>query len=122
MRYFFYLIFLLSQTVAIATPISSDVIKLTVHQTPIGQSVYVLDINPSETHIIAAHANDQLPGRQTLSQIAKNYEAVAGINGGFFRFTLDQNGFPAGILKIDDDWYGVSYRKRAAIGWRLGDP
>ena len=117
---FFLLFFSLSLSPAFAVPHGEE-IKLTTHQTPIGQSVYVLDIDPHRTQIVAAHANDQLPGRQTLSQMAKNFGALAGINGGFFRLSVDKNGFPAGVLKIDEDWYGVSYQKRAAIGWRVGE-
>lgn len=105
-----------------ATPLSSEVINWKMHQTPVGQTVYVLDINPDQTHIVAVHAENQLPGRQTLSQIAKSHGALAGINGGFFRFNLHQNGFPAGILKIGENWYGVSYRSRGAIGWSRDKP
>ncbi|MEY3182385.1 MAG: hypothetical protein RLZ35_370 [Pseudomonadota bacterium] len=105
-----------------ATPLSSDVIRWTVHQTLIGQTVYVLEVDPNQTKIVAVHAENQLPGRQTLSQMAKSHGAIAGINGGFFRFNINQNGFPAGILKIEDNWYGISYQPRAAIGWSPGIP
>jgi hypothetical protein len=100
-----------------AAPLSSQIISWKMHQTPVGQTVYVLEVNPSQTRIVAVHANNQLPGRQTLSQMAKSNGALAGINGGFFRFNPYQNGFPAGVLKIGKDWYGVSYRTRGAIGW-----
>jgi len=105
-----------------AAPLSSDVINWKMHQTPVGQTVYVLEINPLQTRIVAVHADNQLPGRQTLSQMAKAHGALAGINGGFFRFNLYQNGFPAGVLKIGENWYGVSYRSRGAIGWSQDKP
>jgi hypothetical protein len=105
-----------------AAPLSSEVIGWKIHQTPVGQTVHVLDINPHQTHIVAVHADNQLPGRQTLSQMAKFHGALAGINGGFFRFNFFQNGFPAGVLKIKENWYGVSYRSRGAIGWSHNTP
>lgn len=98
---------------------STPAVQLTTHTTPIGQTVYVLDIDPQQTHIIAAHANAQIFGRSTLSQIAKTHQAIAGINGGFFRMSAPNNGFPAGILKIQDDWYGIAYHPRGAIGWNV---
>ena len=105
-----------------AAPLSSEVLNWKIHQTPVGQTVYVLEINPQHTRIVAVHADNQLPGRQTLSQMAKFHGALAGINGGFFRFNLYQNGFPAGVLKIGENWYGVSYRSRGAIGWGQHKP
>lgn len=101
----------------VAAPLSSEIINWKIYQTPIGQTVYVLEINPTQTRIVAVHADNKIPGRQTLSQMAQEHGALAGINGGFFRFNPYQNGFPAGVLKIREKWYGISYRPRGAIGW-----
>lgn len=96
-------------------------VSLEVHQTPIGQSVTVLTIDPKQTRVIAIHANQQILGRAPLSQMAKQYGALAGINGGFFRLSQTNNGFPAGILKIQSQWYGIAYRNRGALAWNASD-
>lgn len=80
-------------------------------------NIHVLEIDPSKLTIVAAHAKDSARGRESLENIAKRHGALAAINGGFFRRGLDADGLPAGVLKIKGQWYGLAYRKRAAIGW-----
>ncbi len=85
--------------------------------TPEKQTIHVLEIDPSRLTIKAAHAKEKAIGRETVSAIAKRHKAIAAINGGFFRMGEFIDGLPAGILKIQDQWYGIAYRPRGAIGW-----
>ncbi len=85
--------------------------------TPAQQNVQILKVDPARLRIIAAHANGKALGRESIATIAKRYHAIAAINGGFFKSGEIGDGLPAGILKIRNQWYGVAYRSRAAIGW-----
>lgn len=51
--------------------------------------------------------------RETVAFLANRYGAVAAVNGGFW----NRSGEPAGILKINDYWYGTPSKPRCAIGW-----
>lgn len=75
-------------------------------------SIHVLTVDPKEHAIQPARA---LKGLEPVLHIAKRNGAVAAINGGFFQ----ENGRPAGILKINNVWYGTPYKPRGAIGWTL---
>lgn len=90
--------------------------------TPDNQIVHVLDVDPSELDMISAHANDQVLGREALPEIAKRHRAIAAINGGYFLGDPFTDGLPAGILKINNRWYGIAYRLRGAIGWSNQKP
>jgi len=81
------------------------------------QSAHILEVDPKRLEITAAHANDVAQGRETVASIAKRHHAIAAINGGFFKGGEMTDGLPAGILKIQGQWYGIAYRPRGAIGW-----
>jgi len=85
--------------------------------TALQQSVHVLKVDPSLLSITAAHAKEQALGRETVAAIAKRHKAIAAINGGFFKSGEAIDGLPAGVLKIQSQWYGIAYRSRGAIGW-----
>lgn len=74
-------------------------------------SIHVLTIDPKEHSIIPVKAN----GRETVTALAERYGALAGLNGGFWQL----DGSPAGILKINNRWYGTPIKPRGAIGWSL---
>lgn len=92
-------------------------LKYLKHITTAQQVVHILQADPEFINISAAHANEQAIGRETVSIIAKQHDAVAAINGGFFKMGEFIDGLPAGVLKIKGQWYGISYSSRAAIGW-----
>jgi exopolysaccharide biosynthesis protein len=77
-------------------------------------SVHVLSVDPNEHSISAVKASFDT-GRETVQDLAKFYEATAGINGGFWK----TNGDPAGILKIEGTFFGLPNKPRGAIGWSL---
>lgn len=72
----------------------------------------VFEIDPLKYAIIPAKAI----GRETVLSIANRKGALLAINGGFF----SRDGLPAGILKIQGEWYGLPTKPRGAIGWRAG--
>jgi hypothetical protein len=85
--------------------------------TSLKQTIHLVEIDPSKLNIIPAHAKEKALGRETVTAIAKRYKAIAAINGGFFKRGEWVDGLPAGILKINGQWYGIAYRARGAIGW-----
>ncbi len=83
----------------------------------IPQSIHVLEVNPNVCHIIPARALDQSVGRENVLSLSKRKKAIAAFNGGFFEIGKHE-GAPAGILKIDNKWYGLPTKPRGAIGWK----
>lgn len=78
--------------------------------------IHVLTIDPTKVKIIAARAQD---GLESVENIAKHFNAIAAVNGGYFRLneTLSLHAVPAGVLKIANQWHGIAYKSRGAIGW-----
>lgn len=81
-------------------------------------SVHVLIVNPNEQMIMPVRAEGDEVKRETVFTLAERHQAVAAINGGFWK----QNGDPAGALKIDNHWLGTPIKPRGAIGWSLINP
>jgi uncharacterized protein YigE (DUF2233 family) len=79
-------------------------------------SVHILEVDPLLTKIVSAHAYNQALGRQTVLELAKNNQALAAINGGFYRGGKWE-GLPSGILKIQNTWFALPYKARGAMGW-----
>lgn len=79
-------------------------------------TAYVLEVDPQKYWIFPAHAHDHAIGRQTVQEIAEEHQAIAAINGGFFK-SKPIDGLPAGILKINHQWFGWPEKARGAIGW-----
>jgi len=79
-------------------------------------SAHVLRVNPSKVSIQPVKALPGCLGRETVSAIANRYNALAAVNGGFF----EENGTPAGVLKIWDYWFSDPKRMRGTIGWNHG--
>lgn len=115
MHYLFILFLFLSAPVfADLSKEGLDYQKITTEKS---QIVHILNIDPSKFQIILRHAKNQAKGVETLETLAQEHQALAAINAGFFHMEDDMKGLPAGILKIDDRWYGIAYTNRAAIGW-----
>jgi exopolysaccharide biosynthesis protein len=74
-------------------------------------SIHVLVVDPKEHEIAPVKAL----GRESVATLAQRYGACAAVNGGFWK----KDGSPAGILKINFQWYGTPVKPRAAIGWSL---
>lgn len=101
---------------------ASDTLPYQTFKTPAKQTVHVLTVDPKRFEIRLTHADNTALGRATLSDIAKKHRATAAINGGFFKIGAKIDGLPAGILKIQGQWYGIAYRDRAALGWSTRNP
>jgi exopolysaccharide biosynthesis protein len=87
------------------------------HQSRDSQIIHVLTIDPQLFILKSVHANDTVQGIETVETLAKRTNAIAGINGGFFRMGEKMDGLPAGVLKIDNLWFGLAYKNRGALGW-----
>lgn len=81
------------------------------------QIIHVLTVDPKLINIKLVRAKDFKSSRETVVDIARHYNAIAAINGGFFRVNEYGEGLPAGLLKVDHQLYGIAYKPRAAIGW-----
>lgn len=80
--------------------------------------IQVLTLDPKRVKIVAVRAHETGDSIATVGIIAKHFNALAAINGGFFRLNeTDNNWVAAGALKIDNQWHGIAYQSRGAIGW-----
>lgn len=80
-------------------------------------SVHVARFKPGHGRIVLAKARDYSLGRETVSSISAREKALLAINASFFVMEDKFAGIPAGMLKIQDDWYGVPRLPRAVLGW-----
>lgn len=71
--------------------------------------IHVLIVNPNEHEIVPVKAKE----RETVLSLASEHNALAAINGGFWKV----DGTPAGALKIDNHWIGFPSKPRGAVGW-----
>ncbi len=77
-------------------------------------NVHLLTVDPRE-HIIAPVRASSPTGRETVQSLAERYGAIAAINGGFW----EENGNPAGILKMNGILLAAPRKPRGAIGWSM---
>jgi hypothetical protein len=78
--------------------------------------INLLRLDLTKVRLDVHHAFDKAIGVEPTSVIAKNHNAVAAINAGFFR--LDKSEFagdPAGLLMIDGRLLSESERNRATL-------
>lgn len=82
-------------------------------------TIHVVTVDPTKFKIIAARAQDVGAGLESVTTIGQHYAALVAINGGFFRLNDPESpvGVPAGVLRINNHWYGIAYQPRGAIGW-----
>lgn len=79
-------------------------------------SIHILEIDPASYEIKPIKAIDNGIGRESVFSITKRYQALAGINGGFFTIGSLLDGKACGALKIHD-WYALPTKPRGCIGW-----
>lgn len=75
--------------------------------------IHILTVSPKEHTIVPVKASGGEVCTETVATLANRHGAVAAINGGFWKL----NGTPAGILKINHQWFGTPIKPRGAIGW-----
>ncbi|MGE3954011.1 MAG: phosphodiester glycosidase family protein [Parachlamydiales bacterium] len=71
---------------------------------------------PQSVHLLLLEGGERLSiavaeGRAPVSALAA--EALAGVNGGFFK----EDGSPAGGLKREGEWIALPHLPRGAVGW-----
>ncbi len=99
------------------------------------QSIHVLVADPKQVHIKIGIAHDKCASAEKLTAMAKQHNAIAAINGGYFDFgcrnkiqdlvtkILDCLGyssykaFPVFTLKIDNHFFSLSHRFTGTLGW-----
>ncbi len=74
-------------------------------------SVHVLTVNPQEHLIVPVKASEEA-GKETVATLAHRNQAIAAINGGFYK----KNGSPAGALKIHNQWHSIPTHPKGAVG------
>ena len=81
---------------------------------PCAASIHIITIDPTQAVIELVKANNLCNGLTKITTMAKDHNALAGINGGFHQ----SDGTPSGICKIDTTWYTTQKLARAALGWK----
>ena len=71
-------------------------------------TIHILEIDPQHFDLVLATA----PTLTTVSELARQKKAIAGVNGGFF----NKRGSPSAPLKEGPLWSGQSSKKRGAVG------
>lgn len=82
------------------------------------QLVQTVTVNPEKYKIINENASTINKNVAYVEQIAKKHQALMAINGGFFRKVDKHLYVPAGALKSNNIWQGITYHSRASIGWK----
>jgi len=73
---------------------------------------YFIEADPNRYRVRPALARGVIPGRQTVSGIARDTNAVAAVNASYFA----ANGVILGVTKIDGMTVGTTYYDRSAFG------
>ena len=84
-------------------------------------AVHVLRVDPRDPNIMIRPviAGDIGSGKETTSVVATRYDALAGINGGFFA----GSGAPLGMIVIDGELVSAPLPRRSVFGIsRAGEP
>ncbi len=81
-------------------------------------SIHIARFIPGHGRIVLAKARKFSLGTETVSSISTRENALMAINASFFVMEDRFAGIPAGILKINEDWYGVPRMPRAVLGWK----
>lgn len=80
-------------------------------------SINILRIDLTKADIQAMRAMDEAVGLETTSSLAQRYNAIAAINGGYFRTTGTYRGDSAGLMKVDGKILSEPFGNRAAVGF-----
>lgn len=99
-----------------AMPVAAGIIRRDYVKRTLSGSVrgYILTVDPKLYRLDPVLAGDVVPGRATVSAMAREYGAVAAINGGYF----DWDGTILGMLRIGGKLAGTGYQRRTAVGFR----
>jgi len=84
-------------------------------------NIHVLEADPKMIRVEVAHAYDAAIGLETTAELAERHDALAAINGGYFRMTGLLAGDSQGTLQIDGKLLSEPDRGRAAVGFWAAD-
>jgi Phosphodiester glycosidase len=76
-------------------------------------AVQALRLEPDKIRLVMGLAEDRVPAREGVEQIASRHGAIAAVNGGFFAL---EDGMPNGLLKSGGRVLGGTARARGAVG------
>ncbi|HET7697185.1 MAG TPA: phosphodiester glycosidase family protein [Vicinamibacterales bacterium] len=77
-------------------------------------AVQALRLDPRRVSLEIAIANDRLPARETVADMAARKKGIAAVNAGFFAV---DTGAPAGLLKVRGRLLGGNARARGAVAF-----
>ncbi|MCW8983782.1 MAG: phosphodiester glycosidase family protein [Thermoanaerobaculales bacterium] len=83
--------------------------------------IHVLEADPKKIRVEVVHAYDAAIGLETTAELAERHDALAAINGGYFRMTGLLAGDSQGTLRIDGRLLSEPDRGRAAVGFYAAD-
>jgi hypothetical protein len=79
-------------------------------------NIHALRVDLSRVRLDVVRAMDAAIGLETVSSMAQRYDAIAAINGGYFRTTGTFRGDSTGVVQIDGALLSEPDRGRAAVG------
>lgn len=79
-------------------------------------NVNVLRVDMSKARLDVVRARDEAVGLETVTSIAARTNAIAAVNGGYFRTSGDFLGDSTGTLQIDGVLWSEPDRGRASVG------
>lgn len=80
-------------------------------------SIHVIKANPLLCKVIPAKGINNGIGRECLPTIMERYNALAGVNGGYFHIGGAYDGRSAGMCKALDRWFSSPYRESSSLAW-----
>ena len=78
-------------------------------------AVQLLELDPTRVDLEVTLAEDRTPAKETVVDMVRRRQALAGVNAGFF---VVATGAPAGVLKVGGRVVGTSELLRGAVGIR----
>jgi hypothetical protein len=79
-------------------------------------NIHALRVDVSRARLDVVRAMDAAIGLETTSAMAERYDAIAAVNGGYFRTTGTLRGDSTGTVQIDGVLLSEPDRGRAAVG------
>lgn len=79
-------------------------------------NINALRVDMMQARLDVVRARDEAIGLETVSSIARRVDAIAAVNGGYFRIAGDFQGDSTGTLQIDEVLWSEPDRGRASVG------
>ena len=79
-------------------------------------NINALRLDPARVRLDVVRARDRAIGVETVTSMARRHDALAAVNGGYFRTSGDFLGDSTGTLQIDGELVSEPDRGRASVG------